>query len=82
MTQLWGQDIGHVKGEGKPASPLVVPASNLSKRCRRILEIAYERGGVVSRGGGFHFNQLVVEGYLNDDGSITTKGRRHHEGKA
>lgn len=47
----------------------------LSKKCRRLLDLACQRGKVEPRGNGSHFESLVSWGLLNEDGTPTKKGR-------
>jgi len=78
MSKLRGKDVGHVEGAGE-GSPNPAPDGLLSKKCRRLVELAYLRGKVHSRGGGFHFTQLVGWDYLEPDGTPTLKGRTYYE---
>lgn len=76
MAKLWGNEVGDVPPGSADGEPVPVRFNDLSKRCRRLLLLALQKGRVQPKGNATHFDRLVRWGLLNDDGQPTDAGRR------
>lgn len=76
MAELWGQEID-VELRSEPEFPSSF--EQLSKKCRRLLIVACQKGRVVKKNGDSHFDSLVEWKVLNPDGTPTDKGQRWYD---
>lgn len=78
MAKLWGQDVGKVARATVAAGSGEAPThyGQLSKKCRRLLDLACTRGRVERKGGDGHFDSLVDWGVADGRREANGEGTR------